>query len=84
LRRVGIDGQRELERRPAAFGALNPNVATVRLDDALGDGKPEARARARCTLRLPKAVEDVRNVFRGYPDACICDGNDDLVSSDRR
>ena len=40
----------------------DPDSAAVRFDDALDDGQSQARTAAACLLRLPKAIEDVRQM----------------------
>src|SRR5579859_4075902 len=52
--------QREGEGAAVAALALDADLAAVALDDALGDGQPEAEAEAARLLRLPEEVEHVR------------------------
>src|SRR6185312_6687595 len=61
------DRQGEMDGRSMSAGALHPNPAAVRLNDAPGDEESEARAamlRA-CGLRVP--VEQVRYFLRFDP-----------------
>src|SRR5262249_30243102 len=59
-------GEREREPRRSAGLALDPDPATVQLDEALGDVEPEPQAPRRFLRQWtpPAAIEHVRNIRR--------------------
>ena len=57
--------ERELENERAArpYLALDPDPASMCLDDALRDEEPEPRALAAGVVGTPKAIEDARQML---------------------
>ena len=81
------DGQRQPngECRPVVLaGARDAHRAAVQLDEVLHDRQPEAQAADRARrrgVRLPEAVEHVRQEFGLDPDAGVGDGDLDVRRS---
>src|SRR5262249_25799896 len=83
---VNPNGQREGERRPLAYLALDPDPPPVQLDELLGQRQPEPRA-----LLLPGVVpadlaellEDGRLVLGRDADPRVADGDRDDIRGRR-
>src|SRR3954451_6906162 len=77
------DRQREAECAALAGGALRPDPATVLLDDALADRKPDAGARIVLLAVEPvERLEDALGLSRVHADAIVGDREDRRVPLD--
>src|SRR4051812_32976429 len=87
-RRAGrLDGQDHGEDRALAGIAAHRDLASVRLDVALHDGKPEARAAVLAggrRVRLEEGVEHLRLDVARSADAVVLDGNLEVSAADKR
>src|SRR6267378_1452810 len=65
----------DMKRGAAPESAGGPDSSSVSLDNALADGKAEARAGTGFTIGLPEPVEDVRKIVFRDATARVLDGN---------
>src|SRR5690242_20029575 len=72
-RERGGERKRKTERAAASDLALGPNATTVRFDDSLGDGQPEAAAHSRPLIALPVSIEHMHQICRGDPRSGVGD-----------
>src|SRR5205809_6290487 len=71
-----LDGQRHQEPCPLSAGPLDPHAATMRLDEAAGDGQAQPHAAVRPgggAVDLEEGVEDAQMVLATDADAGVLD-----------
>src|SRR3954447_10585904 len=81
LFRCGAFWNREEESSPSTQRAFDPDASTLSFDDPLGDIESQARCVSGRWLRLPIALEDMRDMVGRDAGACVRHGDQQLSSA---
>src|SRR5262245_20517035 len=77
-------GNRDEEHASLPERALDPDVSTVCVDDALGNGEPEPGAVVPRSVRLPESIEDPWQTLGRDAAAGVGNPEHDLMLSQSR